>query len=219
MISARLWVRAVAAAVVPGWHHGLMNIMLFHSTYGLRPAVRAAAERLRAAGHEVWTPDLFEGRTFETVEEGMAFNESIGKDEVLKRAVLAAAPYSPRGLVYAGFSLGASVAQTLALGDDRARGLLLLHGTSDIAAGAAVDELPVQLHVAEPDPFETDDWLTAWYLQMGRAGADVEVYRYAGAGHLYTDPDLPDYDAEAAEATWRVALGFLDALAEGHTGS
>ncbi|MFF5299660.1 dienelactone hydrolase family protein [Streptomyces sp. NPDC013161] len=189
-----------------------MNIMLFHSTYGLRPAVRDAAERLRAAGHEVWTPDLFEGQTFETVEEGMAFNDGIGKDEVLKRAVLAAAPYSERGLVYAGFSLGASVAQTLALGDEKACGLLLLHGTSDIAVNASVDDLPVQLHVAEPDQFETDDWLSSWYLQMGRAGADVEIYRYAGAGHLYTDPDLPDYDEEAAEATWRVALGFLETL-------
>ncbi|MER5192700.1 dienelactone hydrolase family protein [Streptomyces sp. NPDC002755] len=189
-----------------------MNIMLFHSTYGPRPAVRAAADRLRAAGHEVWTPDLFEGRTFDTVEEGMAYNEEIGKDELLKRAVLAAAPYSERGLVYAGFSLGASIAQTLALGDARARGLLLLHGTSDLAPNVSVDGLPVQLHVAEPDQFETDDWLSAWYLQMGRAGADVEVYRYAGAGHLYTDPDLPDYDEEAAEATWRVALGFLETL-------
>jgi dienelactone hydrolase len=191
---------------------GRMNIMLFHSTYGLRPAVAAAADRLRAAGHEVWTPDLFEGRTFETVEEGMAFNEGIGKDELLRRAVLAVAPYSERGLVYGGFSLGASVAQTLALGDEKARGLLLLHGTSDIAASASVDELPVQLHVAEPDAFETDDWLSAWYLQMRRAGADVEIYRYAGAGHLYTDPDLADYDARAAEATWKVALGFLDTL-------
>ncbi|RVU15699.1 dienelactone hydrolase [Streptomyces antnestii] len=189
-----------------------MNIMLFHSTYGLRPAVLDAAARLRDAGHEVWTPDLFEGRTFDTVEEGMAFNEEIGKDELLKRAILAAAPYSERGLVYAGFSLGASVAQTLALGDEKARGLLLLHGTSDIAENASVDELPVQLHVAEPDPFETDDWLSAWYLQMGKAGADIEVYRYAGAGHLYTDPELPDYDAEATEATWRVALGFLETL-------
>ncbi|MFE2039667.1 dienelactone hydrolase family protein [Streptomyces sp. NPDC059477] len=189
-----------------------MNIVLFHSAYGLRPAVRDAAERLRAAGHEVLVPDLFEGRTFDTVEEGMAAQAGIGKDELLKRAVLAAAPYSGAGLVYAGFSLGASLAQTLALGDEKARGLLLVHGTSDLAPNASVDGLPVQLHVAEPDPFETDDWLSAWYLQMGRAGADVEVYRYAGAGHLYTDPGLPDHDEEAAEATWRVALGFLDSL-------
>ncbi|WP_078855649.1 MULTISPECIES: dienelactone hydrolase family protein [unclassified Streptomyces] len=191
-----------------------MDIVLFHSTHGPRPAVREAAGRLRAAGHRVWTPDLFEGRTFESVEEGMAHQEGIGREELLRRAVLAAAPYADRGLVYAGFSLGASIAQTLALGDHQARGLLLLHGTSDIAPNASVDDLPVQLHVAEPDPFETDDWLSAWYLRMGRAGADVEVYRYAGAGHLYTDPGLPDYDEEAAEATWRVALGFLDSLAE-----
>ncbi|MFJ6660166.1 dienelactone hydrolase family protein [Streptomyces sp. NPDC091377] len=189
-----------------------MNIVLFHSAYGLGPAVRDAADRLRAAGHEVVTPDLYEGRTFGTVEEGMAAKDAIGKDELLKRAVLAAAPSSERGLVYAGFSLGASIAQTLALGDEKARGLLLLHGTSDIAPNTYVDDLPVQLHVAEPDPFETDDWLSAWYLQMGRAGADVEVYRYTGAGHLHTDPNLPDYDREAAEATWRVALGFLDSL-------
>ena len=195
-----------------------MNIMLFHSTYGLRPAVHRAADRLRAAGHEVWTPDLFEGRTFDTVEEGMAYKDGTGKDELLKRAVLAAAPYSERGLVYAGFSFGASVAQTLALGDGHARGLLLLHGTSDIAANASADGLPVQLHVAEPDAFETDDWLSAWYLQMGRIGADVEVHRYPGAGHLYTDPGLDDYDAEAAEATWRVALGFLESLQEAQAG-
>ncbi|MFF2011311.1 dienelactone hydrolase family protein [Streptomyces sp. NPDC058195] len=189
-----------------------MNIILFHSTYGLRPAVHAAADRLRAAGHEVQVPDLFEGRTFDTVEEGLAFKEEVGKDELLRRAVLAAAPYSDRGLVYAGFSFGASTAQTLALGDEKARGLLMFHGTSDIAENASVDELPVQLHVADPDPFETHDWLNSWYLQMQRTGADVEVYRYPGAGHLFTDPELPDFDQASAELAWKVALGFLATL-------
>ncbi|MFJ8665845.1 dienelactone hydrolase family protein [Streptomyces sp. NPDC093600] len=192
-----------------------MDIMLFHSTYGPRPAVEAAAERLRAAGHQVRVPDLFEGQTAETVEEGMELQKAIGKEELLKRAVLASAPYSDRGLVYAGFSFGASVAQTLALGDEKARGLLLLHGTSDIAESASVDDLPVQLHIADPDPFESHDWLTSWYLRMGKAGADVEVYRYPGAGHLYTDPDLPDYDEAAAEETWSIALAFIESLQDG----
>lgn len=188
-----------------------MTIVLFHSTYGLRPAVHAAAERIRAAGHEVVVPDLFDGRTAETVEEGMELRDSVGREELLRRAVAAAAPYSADGAVYAGFSLGGSIAQNLALGDGKARGLLLLHGTSDIAEGARTD-IPVQLHVAEPDPFETDDWLSAWYLRMRKAGADVEVYRYRGAGHLFTDPDLPDHDAQAAERTWAVALDFLREL-------
>ncbi|MCX4551659.1 dienelactone hydrolase family protein [Streptomyces sp. NBC_01267] len=189
-----------------------MNILLFHSTFGLRPAVHAAAERLRAAGHQVQVPDLFDGRTFETVEEGMAFKEELGSEELLKRAVTAAAPYSDQGLVYAGFSLGGSLAQNLALADEKARGLLLFHGTSDIADNASVDDLPVQLHVADPDAFEPHDWQTAWYLRMRQIGADVEVHRYPGAGHLYTDPDLADYDEEAAERTWQVALGFLETL-------
>ncbi|MER0241863.1 dienelactone hydrolase family protein [Streptomyces sp. HSW2009] len=188
------------------------TIVLFHSAYGLRPAVHAAAERLRAAGHEVHVPDLYEGRTVESVEEGRALKDEIGTDELLVRAVRAVAPLSARGLVYAGFSLGGAIAQNLALGDTEARGLLLLHGTSDIAEDAATDGLPVQLHVADPDPFEPHDWLNAWYLRMGRAGADVEVYRYQGAGHLYTDPELPDYDEQAAERTWQVALAFLAEL-------
>ncbi|MFC9226312.1 dienelactone hydrolase family protein [Streptomyces hygroscopicus] len=188
---------------------GTSTIVLFHSAYGLRPAVQEAADRLRAAGHEVVVPDLYEGQTADTVEDGMVIKERIGRDELLKRAVTAAAPYADRGLVYAGFSLGGSLAQNLALADDKARGLLLLHGTSDIADDATADELPVQLHVADPDPFEPHDWLNAWYLRMRRVGADVEVFRYAGAGHIFTDPELPDYDKEAAEAAWGVALGFL----------
>lgn len=186
-----------------------VKIVMFHSAYGLRPAVRAAAERLRAAGHEVYVPDLYDGRTTDTVEEGMKIKDAIGREELLQRAVAAAAPHSDQGLVYAGFSLGGSIAQTLALGDEKARGLLLLHGTSDIADDAVTDQLPVQLHVAEPDPFESEDWLNAWYLRMAKTGADVEVYRYRGAGHIYTDPELHDYDAEAAEQTWAVALSFL----------
>ncbi|WP_369200853.1 dienelactone hydrolase family protein [Streptomyces sp. PU-14G] len=192
-----------------------VSIVIFHSVCGLTADVHAAAERLRAAGHEVVTPDLFEGGTAASVEEGMRMREKEGspdRDELLRRAVTATAPLLGEGLVYAGFSLGGSVAQTLALADEKARGLLLFSGTSDIPEDAAVDDLPVQLHVGDPDAFEPHDWLTAWYLRMQRAGADVEVHRYPGAGHLYTHASLDDYDEDAAEATWRTALGFLETL-------
>lgn len=189
----------------------MARLVLFHSVYGLRPAVLDAAERLRGAGHEVEVPDLYDGRTADTVEEAFAIREEIGRDELLKRAVAAAAPHSPRGLVYAGFSLGGALAQNVALADSEARGLLLFHGTSDLPEDASTD-IPVQLHVAEPDPFETEDWLNAWYLGMLRAGADVEVHRYRGAGHLFTDPGLPDWDERAADRAWSTALTFLAEL-------
>ncbi|WP_354639628.1 dienelactone hydrolase family protein [Kitasatospora camelliae] len=192
------------------------QIVLFHSAYGLRPAVHAAADRLQAAGHRVHTPDLYDGRIFDTVEEGMAYRDEVTNDELLRRAVTAVAPLlapteDSASLVYAGLSLGGAIAQNLALADESARGLLLLHGTSDIREDATTG-IPVQLHVAEPDPFEPEDWLNTWYLGMVKAGADVEVHRYRGAGHLYTDPELPDYDEEAAERTWAVALDFLAEL-------
>ncbi|BFV59824.1 dienelactone hydrolase family protein [Kitasatospora sp. CMC57] len=191
------------------------QIVLFHSAYGLRPAVHQAADRLRAAGHQVHVPDLYDGRVFDDIEAGMAHKEEIGSEELLRRAVTETAPLltPDTRLVYAGFSLGGALAQNLALADEKALGLLLLHGTSDIREDAAT-EIPVQLHVADPDPFESDDWLNAWYLNLSKAGADVEVHRYRGAGHLYTDPELPDHDAEAAERTWAVALDFLAELSE-----
>ncbi|MBN6054720.1 dienelactone hydrolase family protein [Nonomuraea sp. RK-328] len=187
----------------------MARILLLHSQYGLRPAVHQAAERLRAAGHEMHVPDLYDGRVVGTPEQAIAIKEEIGRDELLKRAVAAAAPLSGQGVVYAGFSLGGALAQNLALADENARGLLLMHGTSDLPEEASLDDLPVQLHVADPDTYEPVDWQNAWYLLMRRAGADVEVFRYPGVGHLFTDPGLPDHDRESAERAWSAALGFL----------
>jgi dienelactone hydrolase len=187
------------------------TIVLFHSVYGPRPAVHAAADRLRAAGHRVLVPDLYDGRTADDREAALRLREEIGAQEVMRRAVAFVAPHLGERLVYAGMSMGASIAQELALVDAHARGLLLLHGTGDVDEDVSTD-LAVQLHVADPDPSEPDDWLNTWYLRMTRAGADVEVYRYRGAGHLYTDQDLPDHDEEAADHTWSTALGFLAGL-------
>ncbi|MFD0527953.1 dienelactone hydrolase family protein [Kitasatospora arboriphila] len=192
----------------------MAQIVLFHSAYGLRPAVHAAADRLRAAGHEVHTPDLYDGRVFDTVEDGMAYKDELTTDELLRRAVHAAAPLLGQGgpgLVYAGLSLGAALAQNLALADTNAAGLLLLHGTSDIRDDAATS-VAVQLHVAEPDPFEPEDWLNAWYLRMTKAAPTSRSTATAAPSHIYTDPELPDYDEEAAERTWATALAFLAEL-------
>lgn len=51
------------------------------------------------------TPDLYDGRTFATIDEGMAHVDEIGFDEVNARGVRSVGEL-PSELVYAGFSLG-----------------------------------------------------------------------------------------------------------------
>jgi dienelactone hydrolase len=47
----------------------MANVVLFHHAQGLTEGVHAFAEKLRAGGHHVTTPDLFEGARFDKVEE------------------------------------------------------------------------------------------------------------------------------------------------------
>ncbi|GLY91676.1 dienelactone hydrolase family protein [Actinoallomurus iriomotensis] len=189
-----------------------MTVVLLHSMYGLRAAVLDAAARIRATtGHEVVVPDLYDGRTADDAETGMKIKDEIGPEELARRAAAAAAPYAEESTVYAGFSLGASLAQRLALGGG-ARGLLLMHGTAEVPEGTAVPGLPVQLHVADPDEWEPADWLGEWQEGMRRAGARAELFRYPGAGHLFTDPDLADHDEPSARTAWERALAFLQGL-------
>ncbi|MFC8617897.1 dienelactone hydrolase family protein [Micromonospora purpureochromogenes] len=188
----------------------MTHIVLFHSVYGLRPAVLAQADRLRAAGHRVVTPDLYGEPPTDTVEAGFALFDKIGRDEVLRRGRAALAPLPPES-VLAGWSMGAGVAGALLAERPDAAALLLLHGTG--ADPAAVRPgLPVQLHLADPDEYETPEEIAEWQRAMTGAGARLEVFRYSGAGHLFTDPDVPDHDPRAAEQTWERALAFLAGL-------
>ena len=51
----------------------MAEVVLYHHVQGLTDGMQSFADELRAAGHTVHTPDLFDGRTFDTIEEGMAF--------------------------------------------------------------------------------------------------------------------------------------------------
>src|SRR5437868_12743835 len=105
----------------------MAEVLLFHHALGQTDGFRTFADELRGAGHTVHTPDLFDGRTFATIDEGMAYAEQLGfPDEILARGARAADEL-PRELVYAGFSLGVLPAQRLAQTRPGARGALLFH--------------------------------------------------------------------------------------------
>lgn len=183
----------------------MADIILFHSVLGLRPVELNAADRLRAAGHDVTTPDLYAGEAASSLDEGFALNDRIGWPVVEQRA-RDAARERPASTVLVGLSMGATVVDALLPDRPDTAGVLLLHGLAGIP-GTARAGLPVQVHVADPDPFAPD--VATWHAKATSDGAAAEVFTYPGAGHFYTDADLPDHDEQAADLTWQRVLEFL----------
>jgi dienelactone hydrolase len=188
------------------------KVVLIHSAQGLRPGVEAWAERLRGAGHEVWTPDLFEGRTFAELEGGIAHRDQVGIPELMRRAE-AALDELPEDVVYAGFSMGAASAGYYAATRPRARGAVLMHGVTPLAE-FGVEAWPAgvgaQVHFAAEDPQIDRAGVEAFEHALDAARARLEIHVYPGSGHLFADPGAPGYDAAAAELMLGRVLGFLE---------
>jgi dienelactone hydrolase len=186
----------------------MAEVLLFHHAHGLTPGVTAFANELRAAGHTVHTPDLYDGKTFETVDEGVAHAREVGFDTILDRGV-AAADGLPDELVYAGFSLGGMPAQKLAQTRPGARGALLFHSAipPPELGGPWPDGVPLQIHFMEDDPWAEEDLPAAREIAETVDGA--ELFLYPGDRHLFADSSLPDYDEHCAMLLKQHALRFL----------
>lgn len=187
----------------------MAEVVLFHHAQGLTEGCLAFAEDLRGAGHVVHTPDVYDGRTFTELEDGIAYAAEIGFDTVAERGVEAAAAL-PAELVYAGMSLGAMPAQMLAQTRPGARGALLLHAAIplDEFGGEWPAGVPLQIHTMEDDDLGDAD--VAQQLAATVPGA--ELFLYPGDRHLFTDRSLAAYDEEAAALVLRRVLAFLDSV-------
>ena len=186
----------------------MTEVLLYHHVQGLTEGVRSFAEELRQAGHTVHTPDLFDGRTFATIEDGMAFAREAGFGALAERGVAAAETIRP-DVVYAGFSFGVMPAQQLAQTRSGARGALLMYSCLPVSefGDAWPQSLPVQVHGKDADPFFLEDLEAAHALVDSTDQA--ELFLYPGEEHLFADSSLPAYDAAAAALLTERVLAFL----------
>jgi dienelactone hydrolase len=192
-----------------------VEVVLFHSVLGLRPGVLQWAERLREAGHTVHTPDLHGGAVCDDYDAGLRHMEALGGIGALIERTHAAVADLPGDVVYAGFSNGGGSAELLALTRPGARGAILMHAALPVEAfGASAwpAGLPVQIHYSQGDPFREPGSVEALAAAVERAGGRCERHEYAGAGHLFADPEHPDFDAEAAELMFQRVTQFLSTL-------
>ncbi|HWJ08890.1 MAG TPA: dienelactone hydrolase family protein [Nocardioides sp.] len=195
----------------------MADIVLFHHIQGLTDGVRAFADQLRAGGHTVHTPDLFDGERPATLDEGAALTRRIGGEVLDERADRAVADL-PKDIVYAGVSWGAATAQRLAQTRPGARGALLYESclpvTGEWAVGPWPEGVPVQVHGMDRDPFfALEGDIDSARELVGIVGPERgELFVYPGEAHLFTDSTLPSYDADATALVVRRSREFLDRL-------
>ena len=189
----------------------MAEVLLFHHVMGQTPGFMSFADDLRRAGHTVHTPDLFDGRTFATIDEGIAHARKTGFDEITERGVRAADGL-PESLVYAGFSMGVMPAQKLAQTRPGARGALFFDACLPVSefGDAWPADVPVQIHGMDADPSFAGEGDLDAARELVAAAPKGELFLYPGDQHLFEDSSLPSYRAEAAELVTRRALDFLD---------
>lgn len=189
----------------------MAEVLLFHHAQGLTAGVTAFADRLREAGHTVHTPDLYDGATFATLDEGVAHAKSIGFEVLVEHGAATAEPLST-DLVYAGFSLGVMPAMQLAVRRPGVRGALSFHGAADPEelGGPWPSGVPVQVHAAEHDPEFANGFDDAAARALVDCVDDAELFLYPGSEHLFADSSLPSYVPASATLLTERVLAFLD---------
>jgi dienelactone hydrolase len=188
------------------------EVLLFHHAQGLTSGCLSFADRVRAAGHVVHAPDLYDGNVFTDLDDGVRYAKEVGFDTIAERGRLAAESL-PDGIVYAGFSLGAMPAQMLAQTRPGAKGALLFHAcfpTSEFG-GPWPQGVPVQIHM-----MDADEWVLEGDLDAARDLAETvesaELFLYPGDRHLFADDSLADYDEDAAALLTERVLSFLEEI-------
>ncbi len=188
----------------------MAEVVLFHHAQGLTPGIAAFADELRHAEHTVHTPDLFEGRTFGSIEEGMGYVEQVGFGEMIERGVRAVEGL-PAEVVYAGMSLGVLPAQKLAQTRPGARGALLFYACVPVTEFSPTwpDEVPAQIHGMDADPFFVGEGDVDAARELVEQAKDAELFLYPGDQHYFTDSSLPSFDPEATSLLIQRVLEFL----------
>jgi dienelactone hydrolase len=189
----------------------MAEVLLFHHAQGQTEGFLAFADELRTPGHVVHAPDLYDGKTFAELNEGVANAKQVGFDVILERGA-AAAEALPAEIVYAGFSLGVLPAQKLAQTRPGARGALLLNAcfpTSEFGTPWP-DGVPVQIHGMDADEWFQEDMAAA--KELVAEVENAELFLYPGDTHLFADSSLGDFDQEAAALLKKRTLAFLEAV-------
>ncbi|CAL9631119.1 dienelactone hydrolase family protein [Streptomyces sp. enrichment culture] len=215
-------------------------VLFYTDAFGLRPAVRAMADRLAAAGCTVLVPNVFYRRGPAPVAELPDFIDDASRGRLLRRLMpvmrqltpgraerdagaylrwLADCPEAAAGPVaVTGYCMGAALSlRTAAAHPQRVAAAAGFHG------GRLASDAPDSPHLlagritaevcfghADRDPSLPPEQIERLERALTDAGVRHRCEVYTGAGHGFTQSDTAAYDKEADERHWAALLGLLE---------
>ena len=196
----------------------MAEVVLFHHVQGLTDGVRAFADELRAGGHTVHTPDLFDGERPATIDDGIDAGEPHRRRALSERADRGrgrpARRPGLRRLLLRRRAPRSSSRRPAPARAARCSTSRSSRSSAEWSFGPWPDGLPVQVHGMDADPFfAVEGDLDAARELVATVGPDVaELFTYPGDKHLFTDSSLPSYDPDATRLVLDRSLAFLGRL-------
>ncbi len=200
------------------------GVLVFQEIFGINDNMRELADRLARAGYVALVPDLFwrlEPRFERKDESGLADAFAMvqrydaawaGPDIVATHAHLLGMEACTGKVGAVGFCFGGTMAFLAAavseVGGEGIDAAVSYYGSGTNDQLGLIDRItcPLLFHYGEDDPFIPEEKVVE--VEQAAAGRPhIEVLRYPGAGHAFSNPDAPSmYDADAAELAWSRTL-------------
>jgi carboxymethylenebutenolidase len=188
------------------------GVLLLHSFWGLTSSVKGLADDLADHGYTVLAPDINFGTLPDSEQEALDHLGAANPDR------LASLVLSSVGLLYEkstegpigiiGFGMGGSLALWASVRlSEFVTAAVSFYGSQQIDfAGSKSAYL---IHLAEEDEYITDDEAAFMEATMGLEDLPVEVVRYPGTRHGFSEPDGETFDPETFDDAWKRTVEFL----------
>lgn len=188
----------------------MAQLLLIHHALGLTHAVRRLAAAWRDAGHEVSTPDLYDGNVFETIPEGLAYAKSVGSESLSAKGEDAAGDLAP-GFVVCGISMGVIPSMRIGVSDDAVNGVVAVGSClpGEFLEAPWPRSVPLRIIASKDDPFFRDEGDLEAAQELVATAADVRLKLMPGTEHLFMEASDP-LSRAATERLYEVVLRMLE---------